>query len=106
MAATAPTAKTRDASRTRAAILDAAEHLFSRRGFAAVSLNEIAEAAGVSRATPSYFFGSKEALYVAVLERVFADRQTAARSAFEPLEAWARGESSLSLRDVLERAVD
>jgi TetR/AcrR family transcriptional regulator len=100
------TANTRDAARTRAAILDGAEQVFADRGFDAASLNEIAAAAGVSRATPSYFFGSKEGLYVAVLERVFSDRQLAARSAFEPLGAWVRGESSLSLREALERAAD
>ena len=96
----------RDANRTRAAILNAAEQAFSDHGFGATSLNEIATAAGVSRATPSYFFGSKEQLYVAVLERVFSDRQRAARSAFEPLAAWVRAESSLSLRETLERAAD
>ena len=101
------TANTRDAARTRAAILDAAEQLFAERGFDATSLNDIAREAHVSRATPSYFFGSKEGLYVAVLERVFADRQAAAREAFAPLEAWARGdEGTSSLRDALERAVD
>ena len=100
------TTNTRDASRTRAAILDAAEREFADRGFDATSLNEIAAGAGVSRATPSYFFGSKEGLYVAVLERVFGERQQAARAAFEPLEAWARDESSGSLRAALERAVD
>ena len=98
--------KTRDAARTRAAILDAAEHVFADRGFDAASLNDIASQADVSRATPSYFFGSKEGLYVAVLERVFSERQQAARSAFEPLEAWARGEASTSLRAALERAAD
>jgi TetR/AcrR family transcriptional regulator len=100
------TTNTRDAARTRAAILDAAEQVFADRGFDAASLNEIAAGGGVSRATPSYFFGSKEGLYVAVLERVFSDRQLAARSAFEPLGAWVRGESSLSLREALERAAD
>src|SRR4051794_30616290 len=100
-------AATRDAGRTRVAILDAAEQVFAYRGFDATSLNEIATVARVSRATPSYFFGSKEGLYVAVLERVFADRQLAARSAFEPLEAWARDDgTSWSLREALERAAD
>ena len=98
---------TRDAGRTRAAILDAAELIFADRGFDATSLNEIAAAARVSRATPSYFFGSKAGLYVAVLERVFTERQLAARSAFEPLEAWVRDDgTSRSLREALERAAD
>src|SRR5687768_10589134 len=99
--------KTRDAFRTRGAILDAAEQVFADRGFDATSLHEIAAAAQVSRATPSYFFGSKEGLYLAVLERVFAERQLAARAAFEPLEAWVRGdERSSSLRTALEQAAD
>jgi len=101
------TPNTRDAGRTRAAILDAAEQVFADRGFDATSLNEIAATARVSRATPSYFFGSKQGLYVAVLERVFRDRQLAARVAFEPLEAWVRGEESpRSLREAFERAAD
>jgi len=100
------TVKTRDAARSRAAILDAAEQVFADRGFDAASLQDIAAAADVSRATPSYFFGSKEGLYVAVLERVFSDRQLAAKEAFEPVEAWARGESPLTLREAIERAAD
>lgn len=96
----------RDAARSRAAILDAAEALFAQRGFHAVSLGEVGAAAGVSRATPSYFFGSKDGLYRAVLERVFADRDAAVRAAFAPVAAWATGDDGLSaLRDALERAV-
>ena len=61
----------------------------------------------VSRATPSYFFGSKEDLYVAVLEQVFQDRQSAAVVAFEPLHAWARGEGDRgALRHAFEHAAN
>jgi AcrR family transcriptional regulator len=66
-----PETKTRDAERSRSAILEAAEELFAERGFGGVSLQEIGERAGVSRGTPGYFFGSKEELYRAVLDRVF-----------------------------------
>jgi TetR/AcrR family transcriptional regulator len=69
--------RTRDAERTREAILVAAEDYFARLGFEAASLNQIAEAAGVARSTPAYFFGSKDALYDAVLERVIARGQDA-----------------------------
>jgi AcrR family transcriptional regulator len=61
--------KQRDAERSRAAILDAAEALFAERGFVAVTLAQIGAAAGVSRGTPGYFFGTKEALYRLVVER-------------------------------------
>ncbi len=67
----------RDAERTREAILIAAEDYFARRGFEATSLQQIAEAAGVARSTPAYFFGSKDALYDAVLARAVARGQEA-----------------------------
>ncbi len=63
--------KTRDPERSREAILDAAEHLFAAKGYEETSLQEIGQHAGVSRGTPNYFFGSKEQLYGAVLDRVF-----------------------------------
>lgn len=72
--------KPRDAERSRAAILDAAGALFAEHGYGAVSLAEIGQAAGVSRATPGYFFGSKDGLYRAVLEHCFADALDAVRT--------------------------
>ena len=54
-------------------MLDAAEALFAEKGFDAVSLAEVGEEAGVSRGTPSYFFGSKGGLYRAVVERLADD---------------------------------
>lgn len=100
-------AKLRDADRSRAAILGAAERLFAGRGFDGASLADIAADAGVSRATPSYFFGSKEELYLAVLEEVFRDRQSAATFAFEPLHAWVRDAGdATSLRARRRRAAD
>lgn len=85
----------RDAERTRAAILAAAEDLFARHGFGGTSMQQIAQAAGFARSTPAYFFGSKEKLYRAVLDRLFARAQAvlapaheaAARHAKEPREA-------------------
>lgn len=106
--ATAPltaTTRTRDAERSRAAILDAAERLFAEQGFEAASLEEIGGAAGLSRATPSYFYGSKAELYTTVLKRVFADREAATRSAFDPLQAWVasgRGSLASALRAAVE----
>jgi TetR/AcrR family transcriptional regulator len=101
--------KTRDALRSREAILDAAERLFAERGFDGASLADIGAAAGVSRGTPGYFFGSKEGLYSAVLERVFTARDAALEPAFAPLAEWGAsrpGETSASLEDVLAQAID
>jgi AcrR family transcriptional regulator len=67
---TAP--RRRDADRSRADILDAAERLFAAEGFDSVTMAEIGAAAGLSRGTPGYFFGQKEQLYRVVLERAAA----------------------------------
>ena len=67
----------RDAERTRARVLDAAERVFARQGFEAARLQEIGRAAGVSRGTPGYFFRSKEQLYRTVMERLFAESREA-----------------------------
>lgn len=71
--------RVRDAERTRELILDAAERLFAERGYETSSLAKVGQAAGVSRATPGYFFGSKAELHRAVLERCFADIRHAVR---------------------------
>ncbi|HEY1855365.1 MAG TPA: TetR family transcriptional regulator [Solirubrobacterales bacterium] len=104
--APAASARTRDAERSRRAILAAAEELFAARGFDAASLGEIGERAGVSRGTPSYFFGSKEELYATVLERLAADRTARLEPAFRQLSQWALAKAPTEpLRAVLSRAV-
>ena len=71
--------RVRNPDRSRAAILDAAERLFAEQGYEATSLNQVGTAAGVSRGTPGYFFGSKSDLYQAVLDRCFAEVREAVR---------------------------
>jgi AcrR family transcriptional regulator len=73
----------RDGTRTRESILEAAEELFARQGFDATSMQQIAASAGVARATPSYFFRSKAALYDAVLARAVGRAQAAIARAYE-----------------------
>jgi|GEM_PF-1311434 len=106
MVALAARPRIRDADRSRKAILAAAEALFAEHGFEAVSLQEIGDAAGLSRGTPNYFFGSKQELYVAVLQRVFADREQATTHAFAPVRAWCESERAGSLRRALTRAIE
>ena len=60
----------RDAERTRTAILDAAQTLFSTRGFTNTGVREVADLAGVNSALVGRYFGSKEGLFRATLERV------------------------------------
>jgi AcrR family transcriptional regulator len=56
------------AERTRARILDAAYGLFYRSGFGRVGVDEIANAARVTKRTLYYHFKSKDELLAAVLE--------------------------------------
>jgi len=56
-------------SDTKKRILDAAELLFADHGFAATSMRSITAEAGVNLAAANYHFGSKEALFEAVLSR-------------------------------------
>jgi TetR/AcrR family transcriptional regulator len=80
---TLPPDRRRDATRSREAILDAAERLFASRGYEGTSLQEVGTAAGVSRGTPSYFYRSKAELYRAVLERSFEQVRHAVQSGRE-----------------------
>lgn len=50
-------------------VLDAAEQLFSARGFYGVTIRQVAELAGVDLALPNYYFGSKRGLFDAVFFR-------------------------------------
>lgn len=92
-----PATRRRDVAASRKAVLDAAETLFAARGYDATSLQEVCDAAGVSRGLPGYLFGSKEGLYRAVLDR-FRDaplrliREARERSA----EAGGGGSEALS----------
>lgn len=57
----------RKSAATRQRILDAAARIFRERGYAATTLNDIAEAAGLRTASLYYHFGSKEELVEEVL---------------------------------------
>jgi AcrR family transcriptional regulator len=58
-----------ESARTQTRILDRAERLFASKGYRAVSLRELARAAGVRPFTIQHHFGSKLGLYQAVLNR-------------------------------------
>jgi AcrR family transcriptional regulator len=70
--ATAKTeARTNDPERTMADIIDVATHEFSEKGLAGARIDVIAEAMRTSKRMIYYYFGSKEGLYVAVLEEAY-----------------------------------
>ena len=67
----------RDPERTRRAILEAATGEFVSNGFAGASVNEIAARANVNKRMLYHYFGKKEELYIAVLERTYIALRTA-----------------------------
>lgn len=61
-------AKTRQPSRDK--ILDCAEQLFARRGFAGIGLAEVADGVGLGKSSLFHHFASKAELYAAVVARI------------------------------------
>jgi AcrR family transcriptional regulator len=66
----APT-RTNDPERTMADILEVATREFADKGLAGARIDVIAEAMRTSKRMIYYYFGSKEGLYVAVLEEAY-----------------------------------
>jgi AcrR family transcriptional regulator len=58
-----------DAQASREALLDAADVLFEERGYDAATVRDIGERAGLDAALIARYFGSKEGLYLATLQR-------------------------------------
>ena len=84
------------------AIVEAAERVFAGAGFGGATMAEIAKAAGLPKPNLHYYFGSKRALYRAVLERTLrewlepADCIVATAQPREALECYIRGKMRLS----------
>ena len=77
---------TRDSERTQAAILAAATREFARHGLGGARVDRIAAGARTNKRMLYYYYGGKEALFVAVLEDCYARIR--------------RAENALSLLDV------
>jgi TetR/AcrR family transcriptional regulator len=95
----------RDADRSRQTILDAAERLFAELGYEVVSMERIGRAAGLSRGAPGYFFGSKVALYKAVLQRMFEATEQMVAETNRQLTA-ADGDLDAALEIVVENLLE
>lgn len=84
--------------RTRTALLDAAERLVERDGAARLTLEGIAEEAGISKGGLLYHYASKDDLIAAMLDRRFAGFDAALRTELEAepatpgahMRAWLR----------------
>jgi AcrR family transcriptional regulator len=84
----------RDAGRTRAEILDIATREFADRGYNGARVDEIATKTRTTKRMIYYYFGSKEQLYIAVLERVYLQIRTAEQTldvdGLDPVDAIRR----------------
>jgi TetR/AcrR family transcriptional regulator len=86
--------RTRDSAATAAAILAAALKEFADRGFSGGRVDRIAEQAGVNKAMIYHHYGSKEGIYLAVLEHAYERARSAEQELhldeLPPGEAMAR----------------
>jgi AcrR family transcriptional regulator len=84
----------RDAERTRAEILDVATDEFAERGYSGARVDEIAARTRTTKRMIYYYFGGKEQLYLAVLERAYTQIREAERAVdvdhLDPLAALRR----------------
>ncbi len=81
----------------REVILEQALALFSERGYDAVGVQEICEAAGITKPTLYHYFGSKRGLLEAILERSFNELKTRLAAA-----AYYLGDLPLTLQSIAE----
>ncbi|HEY9538691.1 MAG TPA: TetR/AcrR family transcriptional regulator [Kiloniellaceae bacterium] len=88
--------------RNRALILAAAEEVFATQGYRGATTAAIAKKAGLPKANVHYYFGTKEALYAAVLEDILGlwlgelDRITEERDPATALGDYIRAKVRLS----------
>src|SRR6266481_8753367 len=76
--------RSQHAEATRRAVLDAARALFGRQGYAQTSVDEIADAARVTKGAVYHHFTGKEALFRAVYAEVEAEAQARVVAAGDP----------------------
>ncbi|MBA4865821.1 TetR family transcriptional regulator [Streptomyces sp. PSKA54] len=67
-----PGGRIRDAARTKAEILDVATQEFARAGYMGARVDEIAARTRTTKRMIYYYFGGKEQLFTAVLERAYS----------------------------------
>jgi AcrR family transcriptional regulator len=106
-----PRAERADAARNRERILQAAERLFAERGVETVSMDAIAEAAGVGKATLFRRFGDRAGLALALLDAKERDLQGLMLRGDPPLGPGAPADARLvafldALIDLLEAHTD
>ena len=88
-----------DPAKRREQILDAVSALFAERAYDEVTIEHIAGAAGVTRGLVHHYFGGRKELYIALIERIGAEREDRLR---EPVGRTARAR----VEDTVSRWLD
>ena len=78
------------------AILETFEHLLEERPLAAISVDDLARGAGISRPSFYFYFSSKDAVLLTLLDRVIAEADATSAAAFagpatDRRDAWRQG---------------
>ena len=81
------------------AILETAERLLEERPLSEISVDDLAKGAGISRPTFYFYFPSRDAVVLTIIDRLVAD---AAGSREEALATLAQGDPRAGLRKALE----
>lgn len=68
------------------AILATAERLLTSRSMAEISIDDLARGAGISRPTFYFYFASKDAVLLTLLDRVIAEAETATQTLLEHID--------------------
>jgi TetR/AcrR family transcriptional regulator len=97
--------RARDATTTRQTILDAAEELFARDGYAGARVDDIARAAGYNKSLLFQYFGDKQGLYFAVVQRVRTRSDLAFRQAINTDAILEQPLNAQMLRDTLRASI-
>jgi len=91
------TLRARQAAETRHLLISVARELFTERGYAATSIEDIIQQAGVARGALYHHFSGKDALFRSVYEAVQADAVAGVMAAALAVqEPWAAARAGLS----------
>ena len=94
-----------EAQATRSRILDTAELVFERRGVSRTTLNEIAQAAGLTRGAIYWHFKDKADLFNAMMLRVTLPMEQAAKRSDDPMLRDPLEHIRTSFTDALRKTV-
>lgn len=82
---------------SREALISAAKSIFARHGYDRATVKDLADAAGINVSLVSYYFGGKDGLYRAALERFGLDRLAACERILKPVDTLTEFQLRLKL---------